>query len=68
MNPYATVLAQTQLEELRTASAQRRLLRASRSDRPGRLARAKSSIIAAITSPDASPTFLPNLTDYPYRG
>jgi hypothetical protein len=68
MNPYATLVAQTQLQELRAASARNRLARTTRSARPSRLARARATVKAAFTTPTESPSFLPHLTDYPYRG
>jgi hypothetical protein len=69
MNPFATVVAQTQLEELRAAAAQQRLVRTTRSARPSRIASAIGSVKSAFTKPaDGTTTFLPNLTDYPYRG
>jgi hypothetical protein len=68
MNPYATLVAQTQLQELRAASARSRLARTTRSARPSRLARAKASISSAFRTPAENPSFLPKLTDYPYRG
>ena len=69
MNPYATVIAQAQLEQLRADAAEARLARAARANttRRSRFAATFASLKAPVTT-EESTGFLPKLDGYPYRG